>query len=575
MPSPLLTPNEAQRAIYIDFEGNTDTKPTLLGILYKPEADKHAEFPVDVVEQWVLEPAFYGSVDGSGAPTGSVELLRRALELIAFAKKQKRRIVSWSQHDFTLIMDALVTRPRAQRTFKALYRDAKRTGEAWSKSWPSDERPEVQALTHYLKRVGYEVPAQFGPGLTGESLRVIRKSLETHQHNWQRLTRLQRERFHAVLMHNRHDLLGMRAVVEHATTDLQRRGTRELLRFLDDVGTCTKPICTTCGSLEEKRSRLRQFVAGGSVRDMLTGITKSDLRRRSLNLDWLVELLRQLPKGGVRVVLRAWKSAGVLGSFDLSVKLVSDERVLSLAPRTVRNALRDVLREEALRTSAEWIRNILFAHFDDHLASDDPVRIAHAAALAESLVRREADSARNAVLYARLADDRNRAETFQNLSQEQQVELVCNSPVHAALLHDCISKMSVEQAVALPRTFRYTLQRRLHKNRSVAGKRIKGALHTLNAEKIMRQRETLEQGIAALPLIDQLQTVADSPLPVGRFSLRIAESGLAIVSALPDVLQRQLVLRLRPQHKDAWAALRRAVEQHMLFLVEIPSDPTH
>lgn len=152
---------------------------------------------------------------------------------------------------------------------------------------------------------------------------------------------------------------------------------------------------------------------------------------------------------------------------------------------------------------------------------------------------------------------------------------MCNSSGHTDLIHVCIALMSVEQAVALPRTLRQALQRRLRNNRSVAGKRIKVALHVLNANEIMVQRTTLETDLAALSPIDQLRAVVDSPLPVGRFSPRIAESGLAIVSALPDVLRHQLALRLRLQRKDAWARLRRAVQQPMPTPVVILPARTH
>jgi len=412
----LLTPNEAQRAIYIDFEGNTDIKPTLLGILYAPDPDEHTPFPADVLEQWILEPAFHGSVEGSKSPTGAVDLLPFALKLIDRAKREKRRIVSWSHHDLDLIMDALGPRKKAKRTLEVLYRDAKRAGEAWSHSWPLAERPAVHALTHYLQRVGYEVPAPFGTGRTGDSLRDIRKSLETHLHNWQRLTTRKRERFYAFLMHNRHDLLGMRAVAKQATAYLHGRGTRELLNFLEGVGMCTKPFCTTCGSLARKGDSLKQFVAGGNLRVMLPGITTRDLRRQSINVDWLVELIHQLPKASVRVVLRAWATAGVLSRLDLTMKLVSDERVFRLAPRNVRSELRNALREEALQPSARHTRRILFEHFDKELAPDDPVRIAYTEEMAETKVISGASYDSCSANEARLADMRIRATALTELS---------------------------------------------------------------------------------------------------------------------------------------------------------------
>src|SRR5215510_1782453 len=51
----LISPAEAHRAIYIDFEGRQKDPPSLLGV----------RWDADQFEQWVIEPALYSAADGS------------------------------------------------------------------------------------------------------------------------------------------------------------------------------------------------------------------------------------------------------------------------------------------------------------------------------------------------------------------------------------------------------------------------------------------------------------------------------------------------------------------------------
>ena len=98
-----LTPDEAERAVYIDFEGRINETPVLLGIAYatgRPISDTKL-----VTVHYLLEQPFQRL---RGACT--VETLHRyeqrnatlsqALnEVIRLARSRDRLIVSWSQHE--------------------------------------------------------------------------------------------------------------------------------------------------------------------------------------------------------------------------------------------------------------------------------------------------------------------------------------------------------------------------------------------------------------------------------------------------------------------------------------------
>jgi hypothetical protein len=60
--------------------------------------------------------------------------------------------------------------------------------------------------------VGYDVPPAFGPGLTGKRLRRVHQQLEARG-SYAQITPVTKGQWTKLLEHNRHDCVGMRAVV--------------------------------------------------------------------------------------------------------------------------------------------------------------------------------------------------------------------------------------------------------------------------------------------------------------------------------------------------------------------------
>ena len=87
-----LSEAEARRALYIDFEGEKDKPPVLLGVL------RHRGRGA---EPYVLQVV----VDSDFEPAGpSVRGFREAVEIVVLrAEHGDRRIVSWSQHDLEVV----------------------------------------------------------------------------------------------------------------------------------------------------------------------------------------------------------------------------------------------------------------------------------------------------------------------------------------------------------------------------------------------------------------------------------------------------------------------------------------
>ena len=87
-----LSEAEARRALYIDFEGEKDKPPVLLGVL------RHRGRGA---EPYVLQVV----VDADFEPAGpSARAFREAVEIVVLrAEHGDRRIVSWSQHDLEVV----------------------------------------------------------------------------------------------------------------------------------------------------------------------------------------------------------------------------------------------------------------------------------------------------------------------------------------------------------------------------------------------------------------------------------------------------------------------------------------
>lgn len=217
MPRQFLSGDEARRAIYIDFEGNQDRPPTLLGVLIE-----------DRLQQFILEEAFR---DCARRRRAQAEWRGHgvAREVVQAAVLEQRRIVSWSNHDHRLFLELL---PDAsdRTSLDRVYRNAIKTGRRWRHF----VRPDLtgrHTLQSYMSVLGWKVPEEVGVGTVGPSLRYLRDRLEWNGGLWRELTISQKNKWRGVLRHNRHDLRGMRKVVCKMTDQLGQHHEAPVLRL--------------------------------------------------------------------------------------------------------------------------------------------------------------------------------------------------------------------------------------------------------------------------------------------------------------------------------------------------------
>ena len=197
----LLTPADAARAIYVDYECSMDRDPTLLGYLIG-----------NILSAGIVEQSFSTCAGRRGCRYAVAENHQAlAVRLVEQAVREERVIVSWSEFDFDHLYRALRERGDLRLALRTVYRNARYTAKRWRRRrYPSDRRPHT--LDSYLRRVRFVVPPEYGPGVVGSALRGVREQL-TAGRGWATVSPGARQAWRVVIRHNAFDLRGLQRVV--------------------------------------------------------------------------------------------------------------------------------------------------------------------------------------------------------------------------------------------------------------------------------------------------------------------------------------------------------------------------
>ena len=90
MPSPIIktiSKNDALRAIYIDFEANPEHKPSILGTLYRKDADG-----TNIFAQYVIEERLHPA----GNPDMNRTIDEAVREVLDLSERENRLLLAWS-----------------------------------------------------------------------------------------------------------------------------------------------------------------------------------------------------------------------------------------------------------------------------------------------------------------------------------------------------------------------------------------------------------------------------------------------------------------------------------------------
>jgi len=199
--------------VFIDFEGNRDEPPVILGVLEQSVGRA-------IFTQWVLDPLFQPLAEYN-------ERLRVGSLIDVLAHIDAEHVAStpvyaWSTHEQQVIADAELP-PDLRAVWSSRVIDGKVIAKRWARTTHPEFTPVRTAgrgrhtLDQYLDLAGYTVPRMHGAGNTGSRLRSLRTALEKGK-SFSQLTPVQKAKWTNLLEHNRHDCFGMARLVELATS---------------------------------------------------------------------------------------------------------------------------------------------------------------------------------------------------------------------------------------------------------------------------------------------------------------------------------------------------------------------
>ncbi|MGZ5424319.1 MAG: hypothetical protein ACXW2V_06825 [Candidatus Aminicenantales bacterium] len=201
---PRLTPEEAERAIYIDFEGFLTEEPSFIGVSIDSE-----------FYQIVFDPALQLAAEAKHKRVGSGKLLTR--ELLERAVKEDRRIVAFTQ------CEKQICKRFYQIDLSPVYVDARSILKKWVDKTHPGLDPRPKSLKEYLRLIGYKRPTCLGEKQAARRIRAVR-DMGLKKGSYEALTSVVKAKWTKVLEYNRIDVEGMRELCMKAVRGSSPKG---------------------------------------------------------------------------------------------------------------------------------------------------------------------------------------------------------------------------------------------------------------------------------------------------------------------------------------------------------------
>ena len=214
---PLLTAEEAKRAIYLDLEGRAGQSPVLLGALWVSRQGQEPMF-----RQYVLDGAFASAALATGRSATS--FAGELKSLMTRAQSQDRVMVGWSEYEVRMVAEFA---PEFSGEFDLRYRDARALARHWRKKIhpgykvSSNNGAKKHSLGYYMALADHAPPAEFWGGWVAKTIAEVRDSLE-HRGSYDALSAKQQTRWNDLLGYNEHDCRATRAVCFVALDELAK-----------------------------------------------------------------------------------------------------------------------------------------------------------------------------------------------------------------------------------------------------------------------------------------------------------------------------------------------------------------
>jgi hypothetical protein len=203
-----LTPEQAEQAIYLDFEGFAEKPPVLAGFLGN-----------GVFEQVVLDPSFEsaGRAWRLRCESGATNMA----QLVALCRSEDRKLVCYSEHEL------LVMRSSYDLDAADIYVNARPLLKRWKNRFHRKVPIADWSLRSFCEAFNYPIRENLRDKSITNHLRYVRQMLEQRE-KFKRLTDAAKVKWRTVLEQNKIDCYAMRRLVQRAAKALAgaRAGSR-------------------------------------------------------------------------------------------------------------------------------------------------------------------------------------------------------------------------------------------------------------------------------------------------------------------------------------------------------------
>lgn len=212
---PLLTAEEADRAIYIHLEGGIGRSPVLLGALW---VSRRGQEPM--LRQYVLDEGVASAAVATGRSATS--LAGELKSMIARAQSQDRVVVGWSERELDAVEEFA---PEFSDEFDPRYRDAQALARRWRKKLhpnfnaAANRSGKKHSLARYQVLADYSLRPEFPGRRAAKTIAEMQGSIE-RKGSYDALSAKLQARWSELLGNNEHACRATRAVCLAALDEL-------------------------------------------------------------------------------------------------------------------------------------------------------------------------------------------------------------------------------------------------------------------------------------------------------------------------------------------------------------------
>jgi hypothetical protein len=191
---------DAEKAIYVDFEGFEDQPPSLLGILIDGS-----------LTQVILDSRLTPAAAAKGCQTATIADVAATLK--HWCRDGDRKLVGYSQHELQVFANY------SGVDFTAEYRDARMIAKRWWNTCRRGLPRRDNGLKAFLEAIGKPYPTYFGERKTTARLRAVIDMLRKRG-TYESLTPVVKSKWQKLLSYNAYDCRGMQELIAIACKEV-------------------------------------------------------------------------------------------------------------------------------------------------------------------------------------------------------------------------------------------------------------------------------------------------------------------------------------------------------------------